>query len=83
MINSDLLSPFGQLLRSARLSKDLTLEQAAQALGIKRRRLQEYELGYIRSRPFPNAHRCRVIAKLYGLDLERIFEKIDESRRKE
>lgn len=74
MINSDLLTPFGQLIRSARLQRDLTVEKASESMGIPRERLTHYELGLMT----PGRRRAVVMAKFYGIPLEEFFDKMDQ-----
>ncbi len=45
MRNSDQLTPFGQLLRSARLQRDLTMKKAGEGMGMIEQRVYDNECG--------------------------------------
>ena len=77
MINSDLLTPFGRLIRSARLQRDLTIAKASQEMGITANKLAHYESGH----RIPGRQRSMVIAKFYGIPLEEFFGKMDEEEK--
>jgi len=72
MIDSTKLTPLGRLLRSARLHKDLTLKEAAEAMGIRHDRLAEYERGA----KVPNVNRAVIMAKVLGISPDEFFEKL-------
>lgn len=74
MINSNLLTPFGRLIRSARLQRDLTLVQASHLMGISANKLAHYESGHRE----PGRKRAMVMARFYGISLDEIFDKMDQ-----
>jgi len=76
MIDSEQLTAFGRLIRSARLQRDLTLKDASEAMGIQNlRRLAAYELG----ERIPGRHRGMAMAKFYGIPIQEFFDKMEES----
>jgi len=74
LINSDLLSPFGRLIRGARLQRDLTIVAAEKSMGIPKGRLNHYEMGLM----VPGRRRAVLMAKFYGIPLEEFFDKMDQ-----
>ncbi len=75
MIDSALLTPFGRLIRSARLQRDLTLKDACQAMGMNTlQRLYEYEMGL----KIPGRRRGLMMAEFYGIPLQEFFDKMEE-----
>lgn len=76
MRDSDQLTPFGQLLRSARLQRDLTMKKAGEGMGMIEQRVYDYECG----RRIPGKTRSLIMAKFYGIPLEEFFAKMEEGK---
>ena len=76
MRTSETLSPLGQLLRSARLSMDLTLENVGDLIDVNFRRIAEYEMGIRR----PSMRRCIKLANVLGIPFADIMTRMEESR---
>ena len=68
---------FGPRLRALRLERRLTIEQAAEAVGIERVVMNRYELGI---RVPETAHALASLCRLYNVSSDYLLGLIDERR---